>query len=915
MKISFKNFFKRSKLQKDDPAPGKVEGGRISRETTLQLLDRYQGEWTFLDPEIPANILEAIERFAIIIPDMSQHTKNIVNLGNTGHELEVVASKESVVEQAEDRLNMLARTIYPYGGTDGLVNKMLWDIAVFGAPSIEAVIAPDKKGVRKVVVVPQHEIRFKYDREQDDYIAHQKTGNAPEDYLELNPLTYYYAPLFQRRNSPYAIPPMLAALGPVLTQLYMLENVRFIVKKIGLLGLIHMILTKPGRKPQETEEQFIGRLKGYLTDVASDLTQHYRDGVMTTYDEFELKHFQVTGDVRGVKDLFQLNEEQASSGMGTDPAMLGRTYSTTETYSGVVYSKMIREIDNCRRITRRGVEKVYLLDLWLAGIPVEDVNLDFHPNAQLKPKEDAEIENLHATTRRDLYQGGIITLDEAREDLGYPPLETLQGSVQQIRAKFKFTGGKYVYRRPRIVLSNFVARLERIYKKVSMMSEESLENRRLDFVGEYLKEVLRIDTRTRDEIIGDLKEKARAGELPDDVERFVDEVYSAVERGYPIIARRQGVKEAISRNITSIYTFYRLSDTSLWGDQPPVKTKLDQPDRRAQDFLGRLDEIYFSEYVQNEPFKNRLTDFLRNEVIEKGLPATDAVLERFGTEWADNSELEVRRIVDTAVTRVRTFAHVRQMKQSGIKELEIVEIMDRITCGLCREEDGRIVRVALADEIVENALAMSPGQFRDRYITTPSTEREAMGTSIDDQVSEGKGLPPFHPACRGRTRSRFKKTLIEIEKEKGELDDIERHLDADYSDYGKKMTFDYTEKRIPREAPARHKTDQTLIYSVLNPQGKKVYLTREAIRHAQGGNPDDRQNRERALAIAGTVVASPGKIFVDKHKGNDTKVYLRHIRGIDYGVVTKRVGPEIIWTTFRYDGTPGAGWNEIWNAR
>jgi len=945
--IGFKKFVGRKKFTFNFP----VDAGRISRETSLDMLRRFAGDWTFIDPDIPAHILEAIERFTIIIPDFSQNARNIVNLGNTGHTLEVEAATERIIQQAEDRLNLLARTIYPYGGTDGLVNKMLWDIAVFGAPSIEAVIQPDLKGVQKVVIVAHPEIRFKYDKEQDEYLAYQKAGNSPDDYLELNPLTYYYSPLFQRRNSPYAIPPMLAALSPLLNQLFMQENIRHIVKKIGLLGLIHAVLTTPPRKPQETEEQYLSRLKNYLSNVATDLTKNYRDGVMITYDEFELNHFPVTGDIRGVKDLFQMNEEQLSSGMGTDPAMLGRTYSTTETYAGVVYTKMIKEIDNARRITRRGIEKIYLLDLLLGQIPVIDVNLEFDPDAELKPAENAEIKETERTSISGLYRDGIITLDEAREDLEYPPLETLEtlpsassqglpfsspqgfsslslrGAKRRsnLKARFKFSRGKYIFQHPRICIittknvlakttknmvaettKNVVAELA-LQKSISLMSEESIENRRMKFLNQYLSDIVEIDEATRDQIIEELKARASRGEFPEEPEAFAREVYTTVEKLYPGIARNQGLSDTINNNLQKIYTYYRLSDTSLWGDAPPVKTSLEMPDKRAQEFLTRMDDIFFSEYVQNEPFKKELTEFLRDEVMEKGFQATDAVIERFGTAWADGSELQVRRIVDTSVTRVRTFAHIRQMRQAGIKELEIIEIMDRITCGLCREADGKIIRVAIADEIVENALALSPEQFKSQYITGIATQREMMSMDIEDLTREGKGLPPLHPNCRGRTKTRFTKSLIEIEKEKGALPDIEKHMNADYSDYGKKMKFKYWEKPNPRHKPVERKTNQTLVYSMTNPLGKKVYQTKQAIKHGKDHN--------RPISIAGTVVATPDQIFIDTAKGNDTKIYTKHIRGKNYATVTKRVGPEIIWTAFDYNRNPSPTWDEIWHRR
>lgn len=875
----------------------------------MDILRRFQGEWTFLDPDIPGEIIDALERFAIIIPDFSQNVRNVVNLGNTGHTLEVLAASEAVVRSAEERLNVLARTIFPYGGTDGLVNKMLWDVAVFGSPSIEAVIQPDKKGVRSVVIVTHSEIVFKYNAEEDVYAAYQKVGNSPEDYLELNPLTYYYAPLFQRRNSPYALPPMLAALSPLLNQLFMQENIRYVVKKIGLMGLIHAVLSTPPRKPQETEDQYLGRLKTYLSDVATDLTKNYRDGVMITYDEIDLKHFTTASNVSGVKDLFQLNEEQLASGMGTDPAMLGRTYSTTETYAGVVYTKMLKEIDNARRIVRRGVEKTYLLDLYLAGIPVEDINLEFNPSATLKPKEDAEIQSLKEQSKSNLYLNRVITLDEVREDLGYPPLEIIQsfpsGSVAATRRyKFNFQNGKYVFKLPHVSVN--------LKKKVSLIEdEERIENRRFQYYEKYLEEMLGLDEASREAVIEELQIMFVRGELPEDPDLFAEKVYSIIESRFPEIAHRQGLADIIQKNIGTIYTYYRLTDTSLWGDNPPVKTSLQLPDRRAQDFLGRMDDIFFSEYVQNEPMKTQLKDFLRNEVIEKGFQATDAVLDKFGNEWANNSDFNVRRIVDTSVTRTRTFAHIRQMKAAGIKELEIMEIMNRITCGMCREADGKIVEVAICDELVEEALNLSPEEFKEKYITRPATEREMATTPIEDLVLEGKGLPPLHPICRGRIRARHKESYFDFKEEHG-LDELEEFPAADYSEHDKKLSFTFREKPSPVNTEVERKISQTIVCADQNPFGKKVYLTKEGIAHAIENHPEEAKERKSAIGMALSVVGNPDFIFLDANKGNDTKIYVRRVRTVDFCVVTKRVGPEVVWSAFVYDGIPEAGWNQIW---
>jgi len=464
-------------------------------------------------------------------------------------------------------------------------------------------------------------------------------------------------------------------------------------------------------------------------------------------------------------------------------------------------------------------------------------------------------------------------------------------SFQGLKIRFRFQNDRYIRNR------NF----NPVYL---IQSEQNIENRRLIYINSYFRDIAKIDDQTRESIIEELIIMANRGELPEDPVLFTEKVYSILEIRYPQIARRQGLGEAIKKNITTIYSFYRLIDTSQWGDNPPVRTRLDLPDRRAQDFLSQLDEVFFSDYVQNEPFKTELKDFLKNEVLEKGFVATDEVLKNFGNAWADSKDIQVRRIIDTSVSRVRNFAHIRQMKSANIAELEIMEILDRITCGFCREMDGRIVSIDTAHKIIDSALSMSAEQFQARYLTPAPTEQEAMGLSMEELIADGR-LPPFHPLCRGRSRARFKQSLTQYEEEHGALPDIERHYDADYSEHGKKLTFIYMEKT--EDGIKKHTSQETIVYSILNPLGKKVYFTKEAIQ-----SHSDDEIAKKSISIAGTIIAGPNQIYLDKAKGNDTKIYLKHIRGINYGVETKRAGPELINIAFLWDGTIGEEWVKIW---
>ncbi|MCF6191843.1 MAG: hypothetical protein L3J76_01745, partial [Candidatus Hydrothermae bacterium] len=582
------------------PAVVGLQPGRRSKEEDFfRLFDS-------VDPKVPVFVLDALEWLSHTNPDLRNAVSNIVHLGNTGHELEVEADSDRVIEEAEARLSALAVRIWPHAGADGLVNRMLKDLAIYGAVSVEAVLAGDLSGVLRVVGVPHRTIRFRYNKEEDRYEPYQDVGLG--EAIPLNPETYLYIPLETVANSPYGVPPMLAAIQPVLDQLYMRENLRYLVKKVGILGLVHAILQAPPPRPGESEEQYQARLANYLSQQTDALQEHYRDGLLVSFQDVEIKHFSVTGNASGVERIWQMNEEQIASGMDMDPAMLGRTYSTTETYAFVVYTKMVKKLENFQRVVRRALEAVYRLDLRLGGIPVRDVNVKFLPSAKMRPKEDAEIALLEAQRAALLVQAGLADPEELRPEVG---LESLALPCGRRRVRLAWRGDRYIHA-PEVI---------RLEGGASEDEEARLERRRRDLVERYLEDVLGLDEQARRRIVAELSE----GNLPADPEAFARAVLEHVARRYPEVVEALGLAEAVRRHISA-----------TWQTFTGEGVDLTMQDRRTIRFLEDADRFFLSTYVTNTPFQETLRRFLVDRVLEVGLDPETAVKEilpAFEAEW------------------------------------------------------------------------------------------------------------------------------------------------------------------------------------------------------------------------------------------------------------------------------------------
>lgn len=395
-------------------------------------------------PEIDFSILAKLKKLSICNPDFSQRVGNLVSLGNTGHTIQIDAPTERAAETALARVNESAARLYPNGaGIDGLINAYLAQIAIFGALSSEDVVNVAAQRVEKVVLVPVEQIRFRY--VDGEYVPHQQprtllgAGRGPLGLIPLNPVTYRYYALQTVENSPYARPPATAAVdilcGP---QADALDNIKWIVKKLGILGLVAVLLRRPSARAGETDTEFRRRADEYLTKARDYLDGNFNKGLFVGYKgEHEIDHANVASDGRGSAEIFQVIEEQAFSGMGSMAWEHGRNYTTTETFADVVYNILISHMQNIQRLTKRRQEQTYRLDLLLAGIPFDGITLSFNRAEARNEYQKAQADQLRQSMALERASRGIISPDEAAQELGYEAAfdpELVSGSTEMAGA-------------------------------------------------------------------------------------------------------------------------------------------------------------------------------------------------------------------------------------------------------------------------------------------------------------------------------------------------------------------------------------------------------------------------------------------------------------------------------------------------
>jgi hypothetical protein len=427
----------------------------------------YTSLFGSVNPVIEFEMLKTLKCFWLYNPDFSQYIANIVNLGNPGHQLSVEARSDSVIESAVTRLNESASRIYTHGvGVDGLLNQYLTSVAWSGAISSEDVVNFAGRRVEKVVLVPVEQIRFRYNKDLEIYEPYQQSNGFGRDrekslgLIKLNTETFKYYALSTVENSPYAKPPGTAAVEAILNgQVPIMENIRYMAQKIGLLGLVTASVVPPARKPMETEAEYQSRATQYLKNVAKALEGNFHKGLLATFRDQKLEHTNITEGASGVYDLNRMSEEQVFSGLGAMPGFHGRTDSTTETFADVVYYLLTAQVENIQRIVTRRQERTYRLDLRLGGIDVDSVSVTFGKAHSRNAKDEATTEMIKQRTVFEKVKVGLITPDEAAQELGreswedpsllfgtMPQTEPARGKTEQRTLNLQFDKRSQKYR-------------------------------------------------------------------------------------------------------------------------------------------------------------------------------------------------------------------------------------------------------------------------------------------------------------------------------------------------------------------------------------------------------------------------------------------------------------------------------------
>ncbi|PIR19831.1 MAG: hypothetical protein COV45_09260 [Deltaproteobacteria bacterium CG11_big_fil_rev_8_21_14_0_20_47_16] len=789
--------------------PKALPVGRVSVDTVGfgDLLRDLISEMRSVGAAYPLEYLEAMQNLSLVNPDVAQMIDNIVQLGNTGHTVMVETDREQVQQAAMDELNRFNMTVFGrFGGIDGFVNSALAQIGRGGAISVEWVMNENLTGIDKVVFVPLKEIRFLYDPDSGEYSPHQKTCDltqGDQGLITLNTATYQYCAMQMLDNSPYAVPPILAALESIVIQRDIVKNLRFIAKKMGLLGFVNFLVRAPKQSPGEKTEEYIARCQQFLDEQAQRLKHNYRDGIAVGFmDSFTVEHHSITGDAAGAKDLFEMNEQQVFSGLKADPALHGRTYSTTETYAGVVYEKMLSIITNYQRTVRCVLEYGYKLHLTLLGIDYKNLWIEFEPSKSLSAERDETTYATKLANLKSLYDQGIIDQNQFAQEAGYDrPAElgprsplifvpadpaTSEQSKDPFRMAYDKASGFYRAQEPRPIevmhqrLSeheqiNVESEYRRCLEELNIHfpsccpRQESFElnpaQEQVDrFQREYFAAVYPVLRGSRNKSLKQVKAFLEDFDFETgDSDLFANGVLETMGLFFAQSLENSVLDKKTSKNIKLIYSYFRLEDVEPFGGDLPIKPSFNLIDKKAINFLKSSDDFYFGRYLTNPQTKKDLKNWLVDEYLTSGRNLRDSgeltkFRSRFGERVAQE-DYKILRVVETSTNRSRNWGNIFLVEEAKAASIEITGPLDNVTCPWCQSMTGKIFKVGPVVQHVRDVLDQDPENLPNLNPFLPGRIHPVVVDAMDTSqlLAQGIALPPYHPHCRhGYVVDRFK---------------------------------------------------------------------------------------------------------------------------------------------------------------
>jgi len=778
----------------------KVKPGRESEEPSDVFAT--SSKFSPIEPGFSLEWLPILENLAAYNQDVGYAVDNIVQLSNTPYEIEFADGvAEKLRKDVMKLINDNKDNWYSFsGGFHSFRSDALAMAAINGAISVEIVPNRSLDNISLVRVPPKY-IRFMYNKQTEQYEPFQQVRNAKNadaNYYglkKLNTIKYKYIAWRRLLEGPYPVPPFLTAIRTIDIQNDIISNLAFVIEKLGMLGFLTASVEPPKKNPNENDEAYFNRCLKYLeTKVYPQLQKNLSKGLVVGFKgshEFNIAANNM--NVTGAQNLVKIVEQMLFAGLKQDPNMLGRNFSTTETFGRVIMAKMTNQVKDYQNMLNSLSKDIFKMFIALKGY---DPNIISGVSCDPAMIRDKGAEETARSTEIDnafkLRDGGIIDQQATANELGYEEAadpeykkaepvpqgdnnnnnnendpenddeenmdeNETQENIRRISKRLYKKTPEFLYE------TNHCHGTSMTLLKSSNFNDKTMNNFVNSYAGQVYEQYSKFNVSAVNAAVNAIQKLNSASPI----QTIQEQVYLAI-LGVWEDKFSDRIDAICEKNCEKIYTHYRKDRSIFPGEEGFAKTKvgfeeIEIPDAifglddfRAIEYAAESDTMYLGKFITDESTKKKVYKYLEDSYINGDLPFgnnSDQIKE-FKNQFSELFDFEsykIRRVIDTSVNNLRNDANIRYIGQAELTEYEVIEIGDNRTCEYCNFMNGMVFKVDNALSKINNKIELTPDKIGtvSPFVTTMKID-EFTKLNPEQLQLAGFSTPSYHASCRGR---------------------------------------------------------------------------------------------------------------------------------------------------------------------
>jgi|GEM_PF-1999055 SPP1 gp7 family putative phage head morphogenesis protein len=323
-----------------------------------------------------------------------------------------------------------------------------------------------------------------------------------------------------------------------------------------------------------------------------------------------------------------------------------------------------------------------------------------------------------------------------------------------------------------------------------------------------------------------------------------------------------------AEKVTAIVTAAYMHGREAFAKELNVGVSLNLVDERAKEMLIQHTVYWIGNYY-SEQLGETIAGKVRELAVEQGLGRAEvgkALKEMLGEQFKGRSYAYWRGLAANAITRARNMGAIESMVEAEITEYEVVAVMDERTSAICREMNGRIIKVEQAVRLRDALLdAKSPEDVKK---IAPWLKLEDIRGKPTGTLPVGMAFPPYHFHCRSTVVPR-----VTVRRESVTIvpEDVPVEYEREMVSRAQKEVRDYLESLTPFE---RTNKLNALTHTTWPERKAKSHL-----KHTELGIGDTKELVEAAKS----VILSPDRVFA--FFKDDHLQYAFAKGGVDWRVV------------------------------